>query len=210
MARVNPTEFAILGLLAEAPGSGYDIKREVEQRLSHFWSESYGHIYPMLHRLHEQGLVAKTVQREQGRPDRNVYEITDDGRRALEDWFAESPSPLRPRNELLLRLFLGRYARPEHLIRDVRAFREGLQAGLDQLRGIAERIEDEAASHPDRVYWDLVVDYGLVVFEALVDWSRKTEDRLPAASAAPPDSARRRPVKARPTSGTVSRPRRRR
>lgn len=39
---MNATEFAILGLLAEGPLSGYDIKKEVEERLSHFWSQSYG------------------------------------------------------------------------------------------------------------------------------------------------------------------------
>lgn len=190
MTRVNPTEFAILGLLAEAPSSGYDIKREVEQRLSHFWSESYGHIYPMLRRLHAQGLVAKTVQRQQGRPDRNVYEITDAGRRALEAWFATPPSTIRPRNELLLRIFLGRHALFEHLIRDVHAFRERLQHGLHELRDITERIRVEAGSHPDRVYWDLVLDYGLVTFEALVEWSRRTEDRLEAAARAPAGRAK--------------------
>jgi hypothetical protein len=31
----------------------------------------------------------------------------------------------RPRYEVLLRLFLGRHAKPEQLIRDVRAQREG-------------------------------------------------------------------------------------
>jgi hypothetical protein len=31
VARVNPTEFAILGLLAKEPRSGYDIKKEVEE-----------------------------------------------------------------------------------------------------------------------------------------------------------------------------------
>jgi PadR family transcriptional regulator, regulatory protein AphA len=178
MARANPTEFAILGLLAEMPRSGYDIKKEVEERLNHFWSESYGHIYPMLRRLHERDLVAKEVERQEGRPDRNVYYITRDGRQALEDWFAEPPAPLRPRNELLLRIFLGRHASPEHLIRDVRAFRDGVEAGLSRLRAVRERIEAEAASHPDRIYWDLVLDYGLTAFEGLAEWGRAAEARL--------------------------------
>jgi PadR family transcriptional regulator, regulatory protein AphA len=178
MGRGNPTEFAILGLLAEGPRSGYDIKKEVEERLSHFWSESYGHIYPMLRRLHDRDLVVKEVERQEGRPDRNVYHITEGGRRALEGWFAEPPAPVRPRNELLLRIFLGRHARPEHLIRDVRAFREGVEESQSRLRAVRDRIEAEAGSHPDRIYWDLVLDYGLTAFEALNEWSRKTEDRL--------------------------------
>jgi PadR family transcriptional regulator, regulatory protein AphA len=180
MPRVNPTEFAILGLLAEEPRSGYDIKKEVEERLSHFWSESYGHIYPMLKRLHERDLVVKEVERQEGRPDRNVYHITDDGRRALEDWFAEPPSPFRPRNELLLRIFLGRHARPEHLVRDVAAFREGVTQALGRLGAVKGRIEAEAASHPDRVYWDLVLGYGLAAFEALSTWADDAEAALRA------------------------------
>lgn len=178
MARVNPTEFAILGLLAEAPRSGYDIKKEVEERLSHFWSESYGHIYPMLRRLHDRDLVVKEVERQEGRPDRKVYHITEDGRRALEDWFAEPPPSLRPRNELLLRIFLGRHAPREHLVRDVRAFQEEVRDNLSRLRAVRDSIEADAASHPDRIYWDLVLEYGLTVFEALAQWSEEAEARL--------------------------------
>lgn len=178
MARVNPTEFAILGLLAEEPRSGYDMKKEVEERLSHFWSESYGHIYPMLRRLHERDLVIKEVERQEGRPDRNVYHITDDGRRALRDWFADPPAPPRPRNELLLRLFLGKHAPPETLVRDVRGFREGVEGALGQLRAVKERLEVEAASHPDRVYWEMVLDYGLTAFEALSEWGDRAESTL--------------------------------
>lgn len=178
MARVNPTEFAILGLLAREPRSGYDIKKEVEERLSHFWSESYGHIYPMLRRLHERDLVIKKVERQEGRPDRNVYHLTDDGRRALEDWFAEPPSPPRPRNEILLRIFLGRYAPVEHLLRDVRALRSTVEGRLEQLGSVRNTIEAEEDGHPDRVFWDLVLDYGELVYQALAEWSDRAEERL--------------------------------
>lgn len=177
MPRVNPTEFAILGLLAEEPRSGYDIKKEVEERLGHFWSESYGHIYPMLRRLHDRDLVVKEVKRQEGRPDRYVYSLTEDGRRALEDWFAEPPAPARPRNELLLRLFMGRHGKPAYLLRDVRAFRERADGALAQLRQVGAWIEGEA-SHPDAVYWKLVVEYGIRAFETLGAWSREAETTL--------------------------------
>lgn len=178
MARVNPTQFAILGLLAEKARSGYDIKKEVEERLSHFWSESFGHIYPMLHRLHERGLVDLAVERQEARPDRKIYSITDEGRAALQAWFAE-PAPLqRPRNELLLRIFLGRYARPDHLIRDVRDQRERFEDSLSQLRAVQTRLENEARHHPDRIYWDLTLDYGLKALQALVEWAESAESML--------------------------------
>jgi len=178
VARVNPTEFAILGLLAEEDRSGYDIKKEVEERLAHFWSESFGHIYPMLRRLRERGLVEQRVERQEGRPDRKVYAITDEGRAALEAWFAEPPTPARPRNEVLLRIFLGRHADPAHLIRDIRGQREGFEQTLAQLRAVRARLDAEGTDHPDRVYWELTLNYGLKALEALVEWGQEAESRL--------------------------------
>jgi PadR family transcriptional regulator, regulatory protein AphA len=180
MARVNPTEFAILGLLAEEPRSGYDIKKEVEERLSHFWSESFGHIYPMLHRLHERGLLQLEVERQEGKPDRKVYRITNEGKKALEAWFAEPPPPLRPRNEFLLRLFLGRHSRPEYLLRDIRQHGEGMKQALARLEAVKARLAAEAGGHPDRVYWELVLESGLKALGALAQWSDEAEARLEA------------------------------
>jgi PadR family transcriptional regulator, regulatory protein AphA len=178
VARVNPTQFAILGLLADEPRSGYDIKKEVEERLSHFWSESFGHIYPMLRRLHERGLVDLTVQQQEGRPDRKVYSLTEEGREALEAWFAEPPPPQRPRNEVLLRIFLGRHADPNHLVRDVRSQREGFEQALTQLRAVQARLDSLEEPHPDQVYWELTLSYGLRALGALTEWGEEAEAAL--------------------------------
>ena len=61
MARkAGTTEYAVLGMLALGPGSGYDLKKRVEGSIAHFWSESYGQIYPILAHLASQGLVRVT------------------------------------------------------------------------------------------------------------------------------------------------------
>jgi hypothetical protein len=63
--------------------------------------------------------------------------ITDDGRRTLEDAFVEPPAPAQPRNELLLRIFMGRHARDtEHLLRDVREGRGRAERTLAMLQAI--------------------------------------------------------------------------
>jgi PadR family transcriptional regulator, regulatory protein AphA len=191
MARVNPTEFAILGFLAEEALAGYDIKKLVEERLGHFWSESFGHIYPMLHRLHERGLVDQSVERQEGRPDRKVYSITADGRAALENWFAEPPAPQRPRNEVLLRIFLGRHANPDYLIRDVRAQREQFAHALAQLRAVKARLDAQPQTGPDHVYWNLTLEYGLNALEALVDWGERAEASLREVAQRGPAGGRR-------------------
>lgn len=89
----NRTEFAILGLLADGPRSGYDIRKEVQETLSHFWNESVSHIYPMLRRLHGKGLVSRKTELSEGRPPRHVYFITEEGLAELRGWLAEPIEP---------------------------------------------------------------------------------------------------------------------
>lgn len=176
--RGNPTEFALLGLLAERPQSGYDLKAEVEARLGHFWSESYGHLYPMLKRLQTRKLVvASTERRAPGRPQRRVYAITDAGRRALEEWFREPPTAARPRNELLLRIFLGRHAPAGALRRDVAASRAGAVEALQQLRALEKAVRAEGDTE-DSQYWQVVIDYGVTVFSAIERWAAAADRKL--------------------------------
>lgn len=176
-SRVNPTEFAILGLLAEQPRSGYDIKKEVEERLGHFWSESYGHIYPMLKRLRSRRLItAKPSERRAGRPARQVYAVTAAGRRALTAWFERPPMAPRPRNELLLRLLLGRFAPAGVLRRDVAAYRARAHEGLVRLRAV--QLELDAAASDDLDYERVVLAFGIALYTTLGRWCADAEAML--------------------------------
>lgn len=84
------SKYAILGMLSIEPMSGYDIKKEIQESISYFWTESYGQIYPVLKSLVAEKLVTKTVQKGVGKPDRHVYSLTERGRKELQTWLAES------------------------------------------------------------------------------------------------------------------------
>ena len=62
------TPDALLGLLSMAPMSGYDMRTVISQSIGHFWSESFGQIYPALKRLTAEGFVEKKTERQKGRP----------------------------------------------------------------------------------------------------------------------------------------------
>jgi DNA-binding PadR family transcriptional regulator len=103
----NKTWFAILGLLSWKPMSGYDIKKLVEMGLSHFWSASYGQLFPTLNRLVEKGLVVRHSNRGHKKRKRHVYAITPEGRRQFESWLRDPSDPPRVRNEFELKFFLS-------------------------------------------------------------------------------------------------------
>ena len=108
MARENKTRNALLGLLSIGPMSGYDMKKLTDFSLGYFWSENYGHIYPILRKLGEGSLITRHTERTRGRPDRNVYRLTGKGEKELDGWLDIPAEKQSIRNEFLLKLFFGR------------------------------------------------------------------------------------------------------
>ncbi len=72
--------FLILHLIAEKPRHGYEVIKEIEQRLNGAYSPSPGVIYPTLTLLEELGWVQ--VQESEGA--KKLFEITSDGGSALD------------------------------------------------------------------------------------------------------------------------------
>ena len=58
MAKSAATKFAILGLLAGGPASGYGMKKFIDGSIRYFWTENYGNIYPVLAKLERGELTA--------------------------------------------------------------------------------------------------------------------------------------------------------
>ncbi len=77
--RIN--ELLILSVLSRAPMHGYQIALEVEERSKGFFRFQHGTLYPILHRLEQEGLIAGDwSDPAQGRA-RKQYSLTNAGRR---------------------------------------------------------------------------------------------------------------------------------
>lgn len=171
MTPSNRTAYAILGLLGMGPRSGFDIKKESEEVLGHFWHESYGHIYPILRRLHRDGLVDKRVQEQSGRPNRHIYSITEDGLAELREWLVSPVEVTPPRNELLLKVFFGRHSGPG-AVRDVLVdYRARQSERRGHLQAVVERLDAEQREDPSYVYWRLTAELGLRAMKVVTEWA---------------------------------------
>src|SRR5689334_21889159 len=116
--------WAVLGLVAQKPRSGYDIKRLVDRTIRHFWAASYGQIYPELKRLEEARWIEGDDVPNGGRA-RRVFQITDAGREALLGWFGGTETRIEMRDESLLRLFFADTLPEEWAIGLLEGRREG-------------------------------------------------------------------------------------
>jgi DNA-binding PadR family transcriptional regulator len=71
-------KFVILDLLAEKHKHGYEVIRDLEERLGGFYSPSPGAVYPTLQMLEDMGYVSSVQQ-----DGKRVYQITEEGRAFL-------------------------------------------------------------------------------------------------------------------------------
>lgn len=83
-------ELLFLGLLAEGPKHGYEIKRRIKEVLSPEIGLNIKSIYYPLKRMEEAGLVAKQVGRQGRWPQKNIYGITAAGRDKFDELMGDS------------------------------------------------------------------------------------------------------------------------
>ncbi len=103
----------LLGFLMSRSMTGYDLKKAFSMSFSFFSGLSYGSIYPALKKMENQGLISKHLEIQDGAPNRKIYTVTDEGRKAF---LVALKSPLvfeKPKNSFLMRLFFFSHLSPE-------------------------------------------------------------------------------------------------
>jgi DNA-binding PadR family transcriptional regulator len=177
MYEANAVTWAVLGLIALGPRSGYDIKRVVDRSIRHFWAASYGQIYPELRRLEMVGWIEGTSAAAGGRP-RREYRITDQGRQALVDWLHGIETRIELRDESLLRIFFADALPAAQALGLVRARADGYAAMREHLLSL-----DDGSGVPDPAFVDLVYRWGLEYCEWGIEWCDRHLSRLQRAAA---------------------------
>jgi DNA-binding PadR family transcriptional regulator len=152
--------FGILGLLAEDPLHGYQVKQRFEEMLGGTWELNIGSVYQALLRLERDGLVETTGDR--GDRGRQAYRATEAGASALEEWLEDPESqPQLLREDLYVKLLLlGRQAngRLERLLNRQR------HVQLQRMRDLAE--QEKAAREGGRIQLALLFKGGQLHTEA--------------------------------------------
>jgi DNA-binding PadR family transcriptional regulator len=167
MARASQTETAVLGALSVMPMTGYALREAIREVLGHFWSESFGQIYPALAELERQGHVRRAGS---GRTGASTFTITASGEARLKELLGEPVQQVPPRNGLMLRLFFGRQLGPQacrSLVLGAKAEAERRLAQFEAIR----REPPDADTAEDRPYWLLTVAAGEHAARAAIAWA---------------------------------------
>lgn len=100
-----PLRYLALGLLMHGPDHGYQLDQTLSDVFGMIWKAGQTKLYVTLSGLEEEGLLRTELERQENRPDRKVYHLTEAGRQVFLEWLEGPVSSLRSaRVELLAKL----------------------------------------------------------------------------------------------------------
>lgn len=170
MASKEKLPYIILGLLKEAPLSGYDLKIKFEQEIGEFWQAKTSQIYPSLKTLLEDGAV-ELSQEIVGARKKKIYHITEKGRTALAKWML-SPIEEFPvqKDEFMLRLYFQKKTELTELRSLIMSELVMHQSKLYHLQERQKILFDT----PEKIAEDhghfLILDYAIKREQFKIDW----------------------------------------
>jgi DNA-binding PadR family transcriptional regulator len=165
----RPARYALLGLLLDGPRHGYDLLRAFgpSTPLGSTIHLGTSHLYSLLARLEQDGLIAGEDQPQEGHPPRRVFRLTEEGRATVVSWLEEPVA--RPRDVLLdfpLKLYLAHHRDAEQATRLIGRQRAQFAEYLAAL----EQEELPPASPEDRVFLALLRDGRISRTQATLAW----------------------------------------
>lgn len=163
----------LLGVLAEGPAHGYDLKHAHDARYPGARQLAFGQVYAALAKLEKDDFVEVVETTRGSGPDRTTYALTRAGKAALGSWLSEvEPAGPYAADELVRKtvtaLRLGRDA-TEYLARQ----REAHLAEMRRLVALQESTDEAEAR--------VVIDHAVEHVDADLRWLSNAAVRVQSA-----------------------------
>lgn len=165
----------ILGLINYHEATGYEIMQAFRDSLNYFWTAQTSQIYRELQTLEKEKWVEKTFVPQQGKPDKNIYSITEEGKSELLRWLSDGDIAITPRAPILMKVFfMGERSREEN----VRYFK-GLEACCKMFLESLEAVPAQIGAYSEMIhagekalYWGMTVEYGRRNMRMCMEWAQ--------------------------------------
>jgi DNA-binding PadR family transcriptional regulator len=95
---------AVLAALLEGEASGYELSKRFDLSVANFWAATPQQLYRELEGLEGMGLLSARVVKQQRRPNKRLFALTDAGRDELFKFTAGPTRPTTLRDDLLVKL----------------------------------------------------------------------------------------------------------
>lgn len=166
----------ILGLLNYGSMTGYDIMLTFRNSLNYFWNAQTSQIYRELQTLKKNGWVSDMSIHLEGKPDKNLFSITESGKNELKRWLTEDDTEFRMRNPLMMKIFF----RGELGIEENIEYFKKLLNQCDDFMKLIEKspfdvdMYEGMIENPEKaLYWKMTVEFGFMYSQIYREWLEK-------------------------------------
>jgi DNA-binding PadR family transcriptional regulator len=169
---------AVLTALLDGEASGYDLAKAFNASVANFWTATAQQLYRELERMEAEGLIRSRLIRQDSRPNKRLFALTDAGRDALHRFTAEPAKPTAIRDELLVKVQAveaGDIAAVKEAVADLLE-RAGAKLALYERRRahlLDGRTEADYLAHADRVGPYLTLLRGIQFEKENVRWAKR-------------------------------------
>lgn len=176
---------AVLGILTYSPMTGYNLGKIFSKSINYTWTASLSQIYRELDALENKGYVSSNIEKQDDRPDKRVYCITEDGKEAFGKWIIAFPDTFcaLKRDDFALRIFFGSKVGDKELIKQFKRFieeRENFKEMMAEGKKIISEIsltvmkdEDGASIRENELYWRFIAKRAMMSNQVLIQWAKE-------------------------------------
>ncbi len=165
------TRYVILGLLRDEELTGYELKSQIDLRMSFFWKESYGQLYPELNTMVKEGLLLGREENEENNRGKIRYSITESGRDVFNQWMSEDFEKDTVRSEALLKFFLADDSNKLDLIKHLEKFYHQNHETLELYQKFHQSLMPYKEFH-NHSYILQMLDLGIKQQSLYCEWSQ--------------------------------------
>lgn len=154
-------KYSILTIVYRAPTTGYDLLKSFDGSVGFFWKTTYPQIYRELDALEKINWIEGVVQKQESRPDKKIFSITELGKEELKKWCLQEIQFKPKSDEFLLKLFsgalIGKKAVNKHLEDNIQYAKTQLQLLIEIKNSYFKDEEKTLASQYAYNYISLLI-----------------------------------------------------
>jgi DNA-binding PadR family transcriptional regulator len=167
-------KYLFLSLLAKEPTHGYDLLQMYETLFSTVLPPlNAGQIYTTLSRLERDDFVQKFSVEQEGKPNKQIYELTEKGRQVLLEWFDAPISGPRIKDNFYMKLMSARMSSLADTRQLINIQRQYYLQSLHNLNNLA--LQNDVSEDPTKL---LLIQGAILHLKADLEWLELCEEEF--------------------------------
>ncbi|MBD3644274.1 PadR family transcriptional regulator [Alcanivorax sp.] len=167
---------AILVLLQDQEASGYDLAREFANSIGLVWNATHQQIYLELGKLNDQNMVKFRHIPQDGKPDKKLYRITEEGRDELIRWLRKPAAPPRIRDAFMVKIAGGALSDSSSILRELDDQADLRRERLHTFEALAKKLDEQGRDKDLFTY--LTLRRGILDQQAWLHWADEVKTAL--------------------------------